>query len=626
MISAIVLALCSCVGTVEDKNPLTTKGAAAKTTPLTFEGIFQATPIAHDKVDVFFYPAVGDPRSFTYFIYYDGASQPITIPGATLRTDYRGLLKTTISNLQIGTTYSFNVQAQDENENRSTNTLTQTATTFTNQTANFSGVAVVRNLSGADGRNALRVEWPEAERIGSVFSPKEVDPVQYEITVVDGDQLTPAAFDDISIGEPNRRIVYVSDSKIAHNVEGLKSGTKYYIRVRAIHYGFSQNSANISYKREANSNYYLAQTLSDQLGDIDVDLSVYNVNPSAGSAGLTAFDVSWDPARAAFQEYRVYYHQVGDGSPWSSFQFSRHDVCNGPDANEPQWSCKRVNYDLSNTVVTDLQPFKNYEVVTVICLNSDCLPAESIAYYHNSPYRTEPGVAPFGGIEEIELAKNYWAIDELYLKITPPDLSAGVMDGILVELLTRSDVAADTILNHPQTSQNSGYSVSNFNFATDDTIVVNGINPFSAEQYCFRLIPYVWDNGVVDEKRSGVVDTCITAEIKAPSVEEFTGLKLDSISADAITDSISLAWDPPTAGIYNKYVLFVRINAGVFNFGDAINPANPDYVRIEIPYGQTSYNINFLPNGTYSFGVLTYYDLTDEYSIFNGNSFTFINL
>ena len=47
----------SCVGTIEDKNTQTTKSAGAKIAPVSFEGIEDAVPVGHNKVDVLFYPA-----------------------------------------------------------------------------------------------------------------------------------------------------------------------------------------------------------------------------------------------------------------------------------------------------------------------------------------------------------------------------------------------------------------------------------------------------------------------------------------------------------------------------------------------------------------------------------------
>jgi len=624
-LAAMSVSFLSCVGTVEDKNPSTTKGASAQTSPLYFDGIFKATAITNDKVEIFFYPAVGDPRLFTYLVYYDGGSQPISVPGATLRTDYRGLLKTTVTGLQTGTNYSFNVQVVDSTGNRSTSTLVQTTKTFSNLTANFPGVSIVRNLSGADGRNALRVEWPAAERIGSIFSPKEIDPSQYEISVINADELTPDSFDDTSIGEPNRKVIYVSDNKIAHNVDGLKAGTKYYIRVRCMHFGYSKNGANSSYKREENSNYFLAQTLSDQIGDIDVDLSLYNVDSAPGAAGLSSFNVSWDPARAAFSEYRVYYRKMSEGVAWSSYRLGRDDNCNGVETNDPAWSCKKVSYSVSSTPITDLEPYTNYEVVTVICGNSTCSFADSVDYYHNSPYRTDPGTAAFGGIEEIFPARNYWALDEVYLKYTPPDLSSGVIDGLIVRIKTSTETK-DLNNPDPAASNTSSYSVSVFDFAIDNEVTVKGIDAFSGQNYCFNLLPYVWDNGVVDIKTDNVVEKCITPAITMPLVVEFPGLKLDSISPDTVANSIVLSWDTPLGGIYNQFTIFVRITPGVFSFGEAINPTDPNYVSVNVPYGENSYSINFLPEGVYQFGVLSNYDVTGGYSVFNENIYEFNTL
>lgn len=621
----MIMVLMSCVGTVEDKNPKTTKGASSDKKAIFFEGVFNAVPVAHDKVEVFFFPAAGDPREYTYLIVYDGLSIPITVPGSTLRPDYRGLLKVTVNQLQINTKYTFNVQAVDTKQNKSANNKIAEAKTFSNITANFAGIAVVRNLAGSDGRNALRVEWPAAEKQGSDFLKKEIDPSQYEITVVE-EQFTPAGFDDTSLVDPQRKVVYVSDKKISHQVNGLKAGTKYYIRVRTIHYGYTLNGSDSAYKREVNSNYYLAQTFSDDLASLTegVDLSNFVVDNGVGAAGLNSFNLSWDPAKSSFEEYRVYYRKTSEGVAWSSYRTGRDDVCDGQESNNPGWYCKKVSYDQNTTTITDLDPYTDYEIVTVICGNNLCSFSDSAEYVSSPPYKTNPGYATFGGLTAIEPARAYWALDEVYLQLTPPDLNSGAIDGILVELIGRTEgPVVDTILNSPAGGNSTGYNVPVFDFTSATEIVVNGIDSNAAENYCFRLLPFVYISGIVTENRDGAVEKCILPQIEAPKIEQFAGLKLDATTADGSTNTITLGWDTPSGGVYDKFILFVRTTPGTFNFGEARNPSDPNYVRFEIPFGENSYTLAFLPEGVYSLGLLAYYEAKTDFSDDNGNVYIF---
>lgn len=617
------ISMFSCVGTIQDKNPKVTKGATADTSPIKFDGIFEAKAIADSKIDVFFFPSSMEPKEVTYLISYDGISNPISVPGTTLTTNYRGLLKYTVTGLNINTTYSFSVQAKNVKGEVSTSSAIYSEKTFSNITADFAGIGNVRNLAGEDGRTALRIEWPAARSEGGTFTPAELDPKDYEIVLLNADHLTPSSFDDDFFGEPYRKVSTVDGKKISHQVNGLTAGTKYFIRVRAIHYGPGGDDS-IEDRKEENSNYVLAQTLSDDSSDVDVNLSRFEVDIlSLNSVGL-----EWEAASGPLVEYRVYYRNVDTaGLAWSSYRTSRSDSCDGEDPVYPEWGCKKLNFDETSTKLADLEPLANYEIIPVICMTSVCSYPDSIEYEHNSPYTIFPGIAEFAGINEIEHAKYYWATDEVYIKLNSIDNSSGAIDGLLVEAKARSSdegPSFNTILNHPSVANNSNLSIDSFDFESDDTIVVSGLSLTSAEQYCFSVLPFIYNKDVVQISREGEVVKCIALSVTLPDTEEFSGLNLSITSPGNTENSVSLFWEEPSAGVYDRFRIFIKnTESEDFSFAEAMNYESNDYTMIEVPYGTTRYTFSSLPDGEYGIGILPYYSNNDEYSPFNLNIYTF---
>jgi hypothetical protein len=617
--------LISCVGTIEDKNPEITKGASTDTLPITFEGVFEAVAIADTKIDVYFYPSNIEPKNVTYLISYDGLQNPISVPGTTLKTNHKGLLKYTVTGLNINTNYTFSVQAKDISGSISTSAAVYTEKTFENITGDFAGISNVRNLAGEDGRTSLRVEWPAARIEGNTFYPNEIDPNQYEIILLDAENLTPNAFDDDFFGEPNRKKYYVAGSKVSHQINGLSPGTKYYVRVRTIHQGFVDYGADVDYKKEENSNYILAQTLSDDASNVEVDLTTFNVD----ILSLNSATLAWEGAEGPLVEYRVYYRNMDDGGlPWSSFRTSRNTVCDGEDGTYPEWRCKKLDFTETSTKLADLEPLADYEMIAVICMTTGCEYSNSIEYENQSPYTIFPGIANFSGINEIEQPKYYWSVDEVYLKIASPDFSSGAIDGLLVEAKARTaddGPVNNTILNHPTAGNPSNLNVDNFDYTSDDTITVTGVQTDSDEQYCFSVLPFIYNEGVVQISRDGEVTRCVTPTVALPDEEQFEGLNFSTTIPDTSTNTISLNWSAPEGGIYDKFRIFIRDSSGgeTFEFSDAVNPLNTDYVMVEVPYGTTSYTFSFLPDGVYTIGVLPYYSNNMEYAPYNSNIYTF---
>lgn len=608
--------LSSCIGKVEDANAELTQGVNTGSNIDSYEGIVDAIAISHDKVEVFFLPSNLEPADVTYVINYDGAINPITVPGQTLEADYRGYLRYTVNNLDINTTYIFNVQARDIDGAQSVNDAQKSTSTFANVTANFHGIGEVKNLSGSDSKNSLLIEWPSAEITGG-FIADDTDPAQYEVIAVNSDYGTPAIFDDTSFESPTRIVSYVSSTKVNQQLNGLLPGSIYYIRVRAIHHGYNSNGSDPDYRKEENTRYLIGQTLSDDAADINVDTDSFRVEVPSNSTGKSSFNLEWSQGIGAIDHYRVYYKKSSQGTDWATYKSSKDDQCDGVEDNDSEYYCKKVSYDSSQTKIVELEAYTDYDIYLLLCLDSTCSLGNYIEYNVSSSYRTAPPNASFGGIEEILPPTNYWAQDEIVLVYDEIDLSSGVMDGLLVEVKARStsEPFTDTYLNHPDTTNSTSINISTTDILTNTELKVRGLLTESAEEYCFSLIPFVYLDDVVTPDRSSESTSCTIVRVNAPSLADFGGLS-GNLQYDSGTMSATVNWLPPTAGVYDKYIVFVKTDNSAFQFSDAV-AGDSSYLRFEVDYGTTSFTLPFLPSGSYQFGVLTYLTNKDQYSEYN---------
>jgi len=590
--------LVSCVGTIEDTQVKKTQAVPTNLSPIKFDGIALAKPVANDKVEIFFFPAPGDSKDLVYNINYDGLITPLSVPAINLRPDYRGYLSYTVLGLETNATYNFEVQVKDIKTTAVSNAKAQrSATTYANITANFLGIQNVKTMPGISGINSIKVQWAEAEKQGGAYTPKEIDPDRYEITVIDSDLLTPGDMFNQAYGEPARKVALAAKDRIETVIGGLQGDRTYHIAVRCIHAGYVVNGSNINYKRETNTKYLTVTTLKPGISNIDFDTESVVAQLSPGTSGLSSIVTSWAEASGAFDHYRVYYTKA----PTNLYAHVPDAICNGSELNDPNVFCKKIDFDVTVATLVDLTHHTDYNVSVAVCQSLDCAVGQRILATVKT-IKTTPNVAPFSGITSIDPAKSLNGVDYLHLNVQQPDLNAGIMDGIIVEF--KDPYLGAIPLNYPNglLPNTSALNVLSFNYQTVTEIIVTGVNPLSPDPYCFSAFPFIWDNGSVIEHREAETIKCIVPSINSPTLADFNGANGCN---SAGSNSVTVDWNVPTKGVYSHFEVYIRDALGLFEFGVAIGGSGT-YTKYLVDGSLTSLTIENLVPGNYRIGVLSY--------------------
>lgn len=623
----LMLWLFGCVGTIEDTTPDTTQAQSLPPLVLSFEGVLSVEPIAHNKVEVYFFPAKGNPTDLTYLISYDGLREIITVPGEILEPDYAGRLVHTVDGLVANKGYKFRVEVRDEVGNESANNTFLPVTTYSNYTADFYGVSALENLAGSDGMNAIKVRWGEALRTGSVFLPDPSDPAEYEVVALKADALLPSAenFDNTYFGAPSRFSLKVNADAIYTIINGLESGTRYFVRVRCIHQESLSDDymGDPNYHLETNNKYLVITTKEGGVPEFD-PASLITINPG-GSLGLTSVRLKWGGITGGFDHIRIYYNEYIPGSQeFSSYEATKDTMCTGRETTDSDFYCKKVNYDVIDTTVTDLGPSTLYEFNVLVCQNIEC----SMGFYSIFDPKTQitdSQLASFGGITSIGDPISPDELDVMYLNYDSIDLQSGRIDGLLVRVKDYPINGIDTSLNDPimgpPTNPDILLKAAPFDFRVSTSVKVSGINVSSYSQYCFALIPftYVSDTEITIHDDENEIIRCKLPEIPIP---DFIGLA-SAPDVNSYTKDITLSWAPPSDGVFTHYRIYFAKDKVVMNLEEAkINATlfdpdegyTGDYQLIEVHYSQSSYTMLSPPAGAYKMKVVTYNSITGDYS------------
>lgn len=610
-----LLFLASCVGTVEQADLTKTITEKTEETEVTFQGVQTVKAISHNRIEVFFYPAVSGSGKYIYKIYY-GDDLVDSVPSDILVPDYRGYLMYTLTNLERGRDYFIRVTATDQsNAVEVDTTLVRSARTFNNLVADFSGISAVNNLQGVDGKDSIQIRWAHATVLAG-SAGNELNPRNYELILMDANKGSPSDLDNPLLTETNGRYLRVIDYNPAvyeSVVRGLPSGTKFYIRVRAIHKGSVDDITQQTLRSEQNSKYMVLSTFGDDASDIVFDFEGVVVTSPPGAAALSALEVSWPSAVGLFDHYRLFFAE-DDGLTTIDFN-SIPDFCSPAAPVNGIW-CRKIAYTESFTTIGNLLPLTKYNVVLAICLTPGCEKEDPVSGAPNillaevRPGETNPQMASFKGLKEVVSARRMSEIGKAVLKFEAPDFAQGYFDGLAIAYKQSINDPSDipTVINAADYTGPLDVPVFDYRYATE--IVVGGIDYADPQTHCFSIYPYNYkEDGSRDEYPNDIWH-CMIPQVRGPTADDFAGLDSAIIGG---TNYIQLFWSLPIQGVYDSYEIIVRKTAGTFNFGAGIAELgaateSANYKRVSITNPDTtSAVINMLPDGSYKVGIITRY-------------------
>lgn len=625
------LLLTSCVGTIEEKNPDTTKNTKSSEVPVEFNGIIDAVAISHDKVELYFFPASGNPENLVYLIYINNGKTPLEVKANAFFTTTEGAYVYTVKDLRLNTTYSFSVGVKNLSTGfKSTVNSSLFATTFVNKTADFEGITSAVAVTGQAGQTQIELKWIPATIVGSALAKSE-DPVAYEVRYMRKSAGKPELLlnknnsvvtsaqqpSSLSSTPPVNR----DDSRI---VAGLEPDTEYYFLVRAIHKDYIGNETNTLYKLEENTKILEAKTL-DADGLFSWNEQTVSFSTPLGELGKTKLDIRWEKASGPFVEYRVYREKVGDAN------VDPNSITNTLTDAEVDSMNATNSYDIVSSAdisfrASSLDSFAYYAFRVAACQDNAC-GASTRVLSASTQIRILPLTAPFNGLLSIGNPNDSSQTNRITLNFDSPVVSAGYIDELRVYCYQNVNDETPTLLNpNVQSSsadtqcdqltritaeKTSQAGFSNFTQIVIEGDFIPGQDTISAEPFCFSMVPVVTGTNYLFEDLDNAVIKCQNIELKTPSIVEFPGLDA-SCSVD--TSSATVTWSSPTGGLFEKFELFYKEADGEpFSFNDAKDHANNNYISIDNINANASTNtLNSLtPGKLYLLGILTYLEKAD---------------
>jgi len=613
----LAFSVLSCVGTIEEASKDKTLTQKVDKSSVIFQGVETLVSVSHNKIEVYFYPAKGGSGKFTYKIYYGGEPLPRVTSSDVLNTDYRGLLRYTLTGLDPAKDYIIRVDVQDQISGDVTNTdKTLTESTYSNKVSDFYGISEISNLAGVDGIDSIKVRWTHAECYNPLRCDQGFDPERYEVIVLDKTNkgLTPADFNNRDLSVIDGRIVKTINYDNSANttvIRGLSGSSDYYVVVRSIHIDSLEDINAPKLRGERNNSYLQIKTLDDKLSSINFDTSSLVLSKLSGDNSRNSLKAEWTSAVGVFDHYRLFY--VSDLTNLNSGNIP--DNCqstfmSGDDA-RTTILCKKVGFSQSSIVTTDLLQETNYQFMLVLCQNVECSAGNRIIA-DKAELATDLIRPEFGGLTDIKEASKLSDINSFKLQFSPIDTSDTYIDGYVIEYKNNADpsLSADyEVFTEDDPSHTDGnIFYEEFDIDSSSSIKVVGIQYYTTETYCFRIFPYVFDaynNRVVYENNNW---KCASSpEYQEPTEIAFRGLRATITQSDQVT----LRWELPTYGIYEEFELYyVNNSSGLDLFGsiptDLDSNTSLNYGRFIISPGQTEITLSgFINADSYKFGILT---------------------
>ncbi len=637
----LMTAITSCIGKVEDANLEEARNAESGKTAISFSGLTKVIPISHDKVELYFYPAIGPTSELTYLIKINNSIVPIEVKADSLMLTDEGLYIFTATGLDVNTDYTFSVGVRDGRDgSQSANDRTLATRTFSNYTADFAGISSVEPVVGSAGQNSVTVKWVPAVTLGSTFNAKPNDPVAYTISYIaaeDGGvsdliqdnhpaiqrEQNPSSLSSTPSGSTERERV----------ITGLMPGKKYYFRVRAIHKAYASYGTLEGYKTEKNNKVMAVDTLSAG-GLFDWNTNSLQAITPDGDAGLSKMGFSWVSAVGPFAGYRFYNVKMADATDSQAIAESNSaaaavDTVYVDNLNASSDYETLAADDLSTDII-NLDSYAYYRAFLVACRTITCGDGERII---GNPvlYRVVPKMASFSGILKINSPQDIANLNQIKIQFDAPVIETGYINEFDIYCYESSTDNSPTVLNY-NVANTSGKPGCNGLTRLEPTPSYNGFSTFNEitiqsnffapgdtvadREYCFSAVPRIVGTNYTNSDLENAIIRCVTPVIKVPTIDDFPGVNTNTCTMG--TDTLDVSWNAPTNGIYDSYVLFYRENDGTdFKFSDAL-AGDASYTRVD-SITATNYTIpSLIPGKTYQFGVLPYVTMgTPIYGEFN---------
>lgn len=615
--------LVSCVGTVKDKNSQSSNSTQidSDTGLADYRGLKSATAVAHNKVELVFEPAVGEPATLVYEIYTNFSSIPLRISASVLENSktINGDYLYTVTGLAINTEYSFNVKVVKADSSTSSATLdpalSLNAKTFKNQTANFLGASKLTLGEGPLVTNTIVAHWIPATITGTDLNIKENDPIAYVVTYwANGYSKTVTQYPS-SIDTP---VLNRSNSVTLNN---LQPNTTYYVNVRAIHKNYAVNyKTDPLYQYEKNNitlSIRTKETVPLALNFIADD--VLNVINPIEERGMEEVDLSWGAVygNQGMFFYRIAFKEIDI----NLMEHLKDQMRNYEDIkDDTDFTFIDLTPDNLATILTDLNPREFYQAKVFTCTSALGPTGEEecpIGTKFKS-FQVKPISAPFDGVVSISHPNDITKREQIKLNFNAPLTTLGFLSRIKIYCHDPSNYANKIELpTNGSTSSSSIASCNNIKY--DGTVYPAALDDYknftqvplhlgrvadATMTHCFSMKTAIeYPDSFVDESSYDVVK-CITPAQLPPTAYEFPGRDENcNISGTSMT----ITWPVPTGGIYSHFLIYTKLKTSpsdYFNFNEAVAGA-AGYSRVVVDKSVYSNKFTGLIEGSsYFVGVL----------------------
>ena len=583
IILALTLLLSACVGTIDDASKKETISNNLKVSPAEFEGIAQAVAISHNKADVAFKPAVGGSGDFSYLVYLNGNfdRSVAAIDNSLLKIDSNDMAHIIVSDLSIGSNYSFSVRVYDKvSAQTDTNRIALSATTLSYEVPNFEGIKSLENAKGKLGDSSLVVSWNKATS-GVATSSGFGD----DVNAVSGYNI----YFGTSPTDLSNVVPVDGVDTTSYTLSGLKEGTEYYVRVRA------RNSDNPN-QEEENISTLIKKTTTSQVLTFG---GVGNLSIPVDRSGYHYINVNWTPGSGNFDSYKVYMDTSPTVFEKDFFQWKDTDFEVVKKITDTNSISKTLYVTKSNTP---------YYVAVVACgsgIFGEC--TSNMGYTSVKSITPTPPVVPFAGIKEIggvEAVNGLNGLTSVNLYWDAPNSTLGVFKRIEVY------DCGDTNFIPRTTTLNDLYSA-------DVSLRVTGLE--EGKQYCFIALAVEDVDSLTLRRSVTLTPRYVTSKFVPPILNGLTSCyQLDS-------KGFKVNWPQATvSSMFSNYELFIKrktsdVSNGNFNWNNAINASNQVLTLTDFNNDSSKYFVNYLipttqsytfsglmPGTTYQLGVRTY--------------------